>query len=122
VLTIQDTTELDFSTHRHTRGLGPISDASALGLKVHLTLCSSDAGVPLGILQETVWAREKTRRDAGYRDRQTVIEEKESYRWLEHQPRTNNSFPNRSRSSRSPIAKGISMTCLRNRATPARSF
>ncbi len=85
MLTIQDTTELDFSTHRHTRGLGPISDASATGLKVHLTLCSSDAGVPLGILQETVWAREKTRRGAGYRDRQTAIEEKESYRWLEHQ-------------------------------------
>jgi len=58
VLAIQDTTELDFSTHRSTRGLGPISDASAMGLKVHLTLCSSDAGVPLGILQETVWANQ----------------------------------------------------------------
>ena len=93
VLTIQDTTELDFSTHRHTRGLGPISDASAMGLKVHLTLCSSDAGVPLGILQETVWAREKTRRGAGYRARQTVIEEKESYRWLEHQAASQQLIP-----------------------------
>jgi hypothetical protein len=93
VLTIQDTSELDFSTHRHTRGLGPISDASATGLKVHLTLCSSDAGVPLGILQETVWAREKTRRGAGYRARQTVIEEKESYRWLEHQEASQQLIP-----------------------------
>ena len=56
VLAIQDTTELDFSSHPKTRGLGPISNPEALGLKVHLTLCSSDAGVPLGILHETVWA------------------------------------------------------------------
>lgn len=93
MLTIQDTTELDFSTHRTTRGLGPISDASATGLKVHLTLCSSDAGVPLGILQETVWAREKTRRGAGYRARQTAIAEKESYRWLEHQEASQQLIP-----------------------------
>ena len=67
VLSIQDTTELDFSAHPSTRGLGAISDPSAIGLKVHLTLCCSDAGVPLGILHETVWAREKTRRGRGYR-------------------------------------------------------
>jgi hypothetical protein len=94
VLTIQDTTELDFSTHRTTRGLGPISDASATGLKVHLTLCSSDAGVPLGILQETVWAREKTRRGSpSYRARQTAIAEKESSRWLEHQEASQHLIP-----------------------------
>ncbi|WP_346294410.1 IS4/Tn5 family transposase DNA-binding protein [Sphaerothrix gracilis] len=50
VLAIQDTTELDLSRQRHTRGLGPISKAEAQGLKVHITLCSSDGGVPLGIL------------------------------------------------------------------------
>lgn len=85
VLAIQDTTELDFSTHRQTRGLGPISNPDATGLKAHITLCSSDSGVPLGVLHETVWAREKTRRGAGYRDRKAAIEAKESYRWLEHQ-------------------------------------
>ena len=85
VLMIQDTTELDFSTHKSTRGLGPISNPAAQGLKVHSTLCCSDAGVPLGILNQTTWARETNRRDAGYRQRKALIEEKESYRWLEHQ-------------------------------------
>ena len=85
VLMIQDTTELDFSTHKSTRGLGPISNPAAQGLKVHSTLCCSDAGVPLGILHQTTWARETNRRDAGYRQRKALIEEKESYRWLEHQ-------------------------------------
>ena len=85
VLMIQDTTELDFSTHKSTRGLGPISNPAAQGLKVHSTLCCSDAGVPLGVLHQTTWARETNRRDAGYRQRKALIEEKESYRWLEHQ-------------------------------------
>lgn len=85
VLMIQDTTELDFSPHKSTRGLGPISNPAAQGLKVHSTLCCSDAGVPLGILHQTTWARETNRRDAGYRQRKALIEEKESSRWLEHQ-------------------------------------
>lgn len=93
VLAIQDTTELDFSTHPKTRGLGPISNAEATGLKVHITLCSSDAGVPLGILHETVWSREKARRGTGYRDRKAAIEEKESYRWLEHQTESQQLIP-----------------------------
>ena len=93
VLSIQDTTELDFSGHPGTRGLGAISDPSAIGLKVHITLCCSDAGVPLGILNETVWAREKTRRGRGYRERKAAIEEKESYRWLEHQEESQKLIP-----------------------------
>ena len=93
VLAIQDTTELDFSSHPKTRGLGPISNPEALGLKVHLTLCSSDAGVPLGILHETVWAREKARRGAGYQARKVAIEAKESHRWLEHQETSQQLLP-----------------------------
>ena len=84
VLEIQDTTELDFSEHKAVRGLGPISNPAAQGLKVHISLCSSDEGVPLGILHETVWAREKNRRSAGYQQRKAAIETKESYRWLTH--------------------------------------
>ena len=93
VLLIQDTTELDFSAHPSTRGLGPISNPEAMGLKAHITLCSSDAGVPLGVLHETVWAREKTRRGRGYQERKAVIETKESYRWLEHQEESQKLIP-----------------------------
>ena len=93
VLSIQDTTELDFSAHPKTRGLGPISHPEALGLKVHITLCSSDAGVPLGNVQTTVWAREKLRRGRGYRDRKAAIETKESDRWLEHQAASQKRIP-----------------------------
>jgi len=80
VLAIQDTTELDYSAHRSTQGLGGISKTRARGLKVHSVLATSAAGVPLGILHQEVWARPKVRK----RDdrRRVLIEQKESMRWL----------------------------------------
>ena len=61
VLAIQDTTELDYSHHRSTQGLGGISKARARGLKVHRVLATSAAGVPLGALHQEVCARPKVR-------------------------------------------------------------
>jgi hypothetical protein len=37
-LMVEDSTELDFSQHRHTRGLGPIGNGRGRGLIVHSTL------------------------------------------------------------------------------------
>lgn len=85
VLSIQDTTELDFSKHKGVRGLGPIGHPAANGLKVHIALCSSDDGLPLGILHETLWVQEKNRHSSGYQQRKAAIKGKERYRWLEHQ-------------------------------------
>jgi hypothetical protein len=83
VLAVQDTTELDFSSQPKTQGLGALSKSYAQGLKVHSVLCVSSVGVPLGVLHQKVWAREKTRRTTGYQDRKRAIEQKESHRWLE---------------------------------------
>jgi hypothetical protein len=83
VLAVQDTTELDFSSQPSKQGLGALSKKDAQGLKVHSVLCVSPKGVPLGVLHQKVWAREKTRRTTGYLDRKRAIEQKESHRWLE---------------------------------------
>jgi hypothetical protein len=83
VLAVQDTTELDFSSQPSKQGLGALSKKDAQGLKVHSVLCVSPVGVPLGVLHQKVWAREKNRRTTGYIDRKRVIEQKESHRWLE---------------------------------------
>jgi hypothetical protein len=83
VLALQDTTELDFSSHPSKLGLGALSKKDAQGLKVHSVLCVSSVGVPLGVLHQKVWAREKNRRTTGYQDRKRAIEQKESHRWLE---------------------------------------
>ncbi len=83
VLAVQDTTELDFSSQPKTQGLGALSKKDAQGLKVHSVLCVSPLGVPLGVLHQKVWAREKNRRTTGYQERKRTIEQKESHRWLE---------------------------------------
>ncbi|MCU0551476.1 MAG: IS4 family transposase [Leptolyngbya sp. Prado105] len=89
ILAIQDTTELDYSTHRSTVGLGPISNPKARGLKVHTVLAATAEGVPLGVLHQTVWARPSNRAIAKHRN----IEEKESHRWLESLELTQNLMP-----------------------------
>jgi len=57
VLAVQDTTELDFSSHRATAGLGPLRVPSNQGLLVHSTLAVTPEGLPLGLLAQEVWAR-----------------------------------------------------------------
>jgi hypothetical protein len=83
VLLIQDTTKLDYSTHKSTKGLGPYTRALfSLGLLMHSVLAVSPSGIPLGLLYEEIWSRE------GYPDQkknmrfELPIEAKESFKWL----------------------------------------
>jgi hypothetical protein len=57
VLAVQDTTELDFSRHPATTGLGPLRVPRTQGLLVHRTLAVTPEGLPLGLLAQEVWAR-----------------------------------------------------------------
>ncbi len=56
ILAVQDTTDLDFSTHPATEGLGPLG-RGAHGLSVHSTLAVTPEGLPVGLLAQDVWAR-----------------------------------------------------------------
>jgi hypothetical protein len=83
VLVAQDTTTLNYSSHPHTQGLGPIgTDSEAVrGLMVHDTLAFTPQGTPLGLLNVQCWARERI--GSRHERYQKPIEEKESYKWLE---------------------------------------
>ena len=61
VLCAQDTTELDYSGHPDTEGLGPIGNhkGGAQGLLLHDTLAFTEEGTPLGVVQARVWVRPK---------------------------------------------------------------
>lgn len=64
VLVIQDTTFLDYSKHLHKEGLGSIGkrrkeNSATQGLVAHHALAVTLDGVPLGLLDQAVWAREK---------------------------------------------------------------
>lgn len=83
VLVAQDTTTLNYSSHPHTQGLGPIGTQSekVRGLMVHDTLAFTAQGVALGLLNLQCWARE----GIGSRDARhsKPIEDKESFKWIE---------------------------------------
>jgi hypothetical protein len=82
VLVLQDTMVMNFSTCPGTEGLGPIGKKGQLGLLAHSGLVTTTKGVPLGIVHQQLWAREKEERKRGTR-RKRLVEEKESFRWLE---------------------------------------
>lgn len=82
VLSVQDTTEIDYSHHPATTGLGPIGNhgQKAMGLLLHTSLVFTVEGLPLGVLAHDVWARPLERRETA--KRQVPIAEKESYKWI----------------------------------------
>lgn len=81
VLAVQDTTLLDYSHAPATTGLGPLASAKQQGLVVHTTLALTPDHVPLGLLQQQVWARDPDVRRA--QDHKTrPLAEKESQKWL----------------------------------------
>jgi len=82
VLAIQDTTELDFSHHAATKGLGPLAHPALRGLWVHSVLAATGRGVPLGLVHQAVWARDPEQVGQRHRRRQRETSEKESQRWL----------------------------------------
>lgn len=84
VLLIQDTSVLDYTTHRKTKGLGPYTtNKLSQGLQMHSVLAVSPTGIPLGLLYQDIWAREVspkyTKRN---QHRELPIEAKESNKWL----------------------------------------
>lgn len=83
VLAVQDTTYLDYTAHPQTTGLGPIgTEAQNLrGLVMHSTEVLTPAGLPLGLLTQTIWARPTAAPQTDHKQR--PIEEKESYKWLQ---------------------------------------
>lgn len=86
VLVHQDTTDLNLSGHLSSEGLGNLGGGRKgkpiLGLCVHSALATTEAGIPLGLVSQKIWAP-----TVGSRERGEIpylpIEEKESYRWLE---------------------------------------
>src|SRR5271165_2138349 len=83
MLAVQDTTSLNFSTLRTTKGLGPLNDsARARGLHLHSTLALREDGVALGILGQIYWVRPTEGRSAPDR-RERPIKDKESRKWLD---------------------------------------
>lgn len=81
VLCIQDGTDVNFTTHPQTRGLGVIggnqTGAQSRGLHLHSTLAVNPDGLPLGVLRTHFEAPEPKGQGAA------SSEQKKSCRWIE---------------------------------------
>ena len=67
VLFVQDTTELDFTAHPATQGLGSIGNGNQRGLLVHSCLAmrpDPSARPLLGLADQQVWVRTEPHRDS----------------------------------------------------------
>jgi hypothetical protein len=83
VLAVQDSSSLNYSTHKATEGLGSLStEKGNLGLMMHDTIAITPEGIPLGALDVQIWSRDPKEYGKS-KDRKTKpIAEKESYKWL----------------------------------------
>src|SRR6266851_493402 len=82
VLAVQDTTEVNWTGHPATQGLGPLGHTACQGLLVHTTLALKPERVPLGLLAQQVWARDPNEVGKRARRKQLPISQKESQKWL----------------------------------------
>lgn len=88
VLAVQDTTELDLSAFPTLTGAGPLRTRRQHGLVLHTTLAvtpptATAAAVPLGLLDQQVWARDSATFGQQPDHKTRPITEKESHKWLE---------------------------------------
>ena len=83
ILAIQDTTSLDFSSHKSLEGLGPTSTGkSASGIMMHSVLLADEQKVPLGVLGLRLWCRDIDKHGQSGDRRARCTMEKESSKWL----------------------------------------
>lgn len=83
VLMVQDITELDYSSHQATEGLGPIGDHRGRGLLVHNTLAVSAAEAQVyGLAYQQAWIRDAVKhKQTETRAQRQQRADKQSARW-----------------------------------------
>ena len=82
LLAVQDTTQLDFSNHSQTKGLGPLHTQQQQGLLLHSTLAVSEDGATYGFLDQELWARPQGEFGKSQFRGQRELRDKESQKWL----------------------------------------
>lgn len=85
VLCVQDTTDLNYSSHPAAEGMGYLVSShgkSGRGFVLHDTVLFTPGGLPLGVLAGDVWVRNEEEAGKKLDRAKKPIEEKESFKWL----------------------------------------
>ena len=93
VLAIQDTTELNYTSHKALSGAGYLDSKYATGLKVHSVFTVNTQGIPLGIIEQQVWSRAEEELGKAEQRKQKPTSEKESQKWLHGLETTDSIIP-----------------------------
>lgn len=85
VLSLSDTTSLNYTTRKKLKDSGYISSNNAQGFFLHATIAITPDRQHLGLVGQKFWSREKEKKKArsSYERERMMFAEKESYRWLE---------------------------------------
>jgi hypothetical protein len=89
VLAIQDTTDIDYTSHQKTKGLGYLETPYQLGIKSHTCLSVNGNGLPLGILWQRQWVRDLEEYGKKKQRKNKPTNAKESQRWIDCQKDVN---------------------------------
>jgi len=81
VLALNDTTEVDFTSHPKVKGAGYLHTHTT-GFLMHSVLTASTTGVPLGVLSAEMWTRRHEDFGKAKDRKEKTVAEKESSRWL----------------------------------------
>lgn len=97
VIIAGDTSYIDYTSHKKTKNLGKTGKnqhSSINGICMHVGLCLSPKGLPLGLTYNYIWNRYETKTSEHDRT-MTSIQLKESYRWLECIKHSRKLLPNK---------------------------
>jgi hypothetical protein len=89
ILCIQDTTELQYSTHKSLQGVGNLGDRGRKGFWAHSQYVVSSEAIPLGVwhskftIPEVLDPTLEKKKPTSAERRNTPIEEKKTFCWLE---------------------------------------
>ena len=92
IFVIQETSNINYSTHESKIDIGPIHSNIDHGIKLHPSIAITPTRIPFGIIDTKMWSREEEmstikktelRKQKSIARRKIPIEEKESYRWIE---------------------------------------
>jgi hypothetical protein len=94
ILSVQDTTTLNYTSHSKTEGLGHFGSGEySKGLIVHSALAMTTEGIAFGLLDQKIWTRDPAERGKRKDKKTKSIEEKESYKWLESMGKSHLGIP-----------------------------
>jgi len=125
ILAVQDTSSLNYNTQTKMEGIGYVCEQT-LGVNIHSCLAVTTDGLVLGVLAQSSYNREKPNDNTRTHDSKKVrlLEEKESYRWVQTLGESTETLPCPKKYTLSPYAtaKRICTNCLTKRIAKGRRF